>query len=152
MLIIASTLTRIVGNICCISGMNSSGNSLVSLKGCSPRLYTKIIKVAISHIREQNILISASIDDPYCSWSFLQCRESTFATTERCELREISSSSFLTIWTLRIDYGSDDLGGGGQSREENLSIRKVASLTCTMVSYTPGVDNGLLHYRVLKSC
>ena len=37
-------------------------------------------------------------------------------------------------------------------REENVSIRKVASLTCTMVSYTQGVDNSLLHYRVLKSC
>ena len=36
-------------------------------------------------------------------------------------------------------------------REESISIRKVASLTGTMVSYTPGVENGLLHYRALES-
>ena len=35
--------------------------------------------------------------------------------------------------------------------QKNISIRKVASLTGIMVSYTPGVENALLHYRALES-
>ena len=49
---------------------------------CLPRLYTKIIKVAISHLREQNIYTSAYIDDfIVLGPTFLQYRESTFAAT-----------------------------------------------------------------------
>ena len=35
---------------------------------------------------------------------------------------------------------------------KNLTVRQIASLIGTMVSYTPGVENGLLHYRHLEAC
>ena len=97
--------------------MDSSGNSPVSLKG-SPRLYTKIIKVAISPHGEQNIHISAYIDDFIVFGpTFLRCRESTFATTELLE-----NPGFVVNYEKSV-----------------------------LVPSTPGVENGLLHYRALES-
>ena len=140
----------------------------------SPRLYTKIMKVAISYLRERNIIISNYIDDLIImARDFDTCKEHFYVSTKL-----LQTLGFVINWeksstipsrtishlglvinsrnmTVRVDKDKCcKIKSACQSikHTKNPTVRQIASLIGTMVSYTPGVENGLLHYRHLEAC
>lgn len=140
----------------------------------SPRLFTKILKVAMSFLREQNIIISAYIDDLIIlSRSIeqgLKQIEISIALLENLGF-VINREKSVLIPSQRINHLGlclDSIHMTVKVSQDKCSkmrqacnflkskicfiIREVAKVLGLMISYTPGVENGLLHYRKLESC
>ena len=140
----------------------------------SPRIYTKIMKVAISSLRENNIIISAYIDDLIImSYSHKQCAEDFNISVNLLE-----RLGFVINWEksdstprqniqhlgLVIDSNSMTVKVNNEKinniidicknllEETNTLILTVTSVIGTMVSYLPGAEHGHLHYRCLEHC
>ena len=141
--------------------------------GCSPRLFTKIMKCPISKLREQNIIISAYIDDLFITADSLEeCINSRDVTLkllqelgyiinwEKSALQPSQQLYHLGLLVNSVDMtvkiGEEkcdkiiDLCQKVLSKNK-CKIRDIAKLLGTMTSYIPGVELGQLHYRALES-
>lgn len=140
----------------------------------SPRIYTKIMKTAISHLREMGILISAYIDDLIImAKDFEQCKrhvsmvseflsglgfvvnkeKSVLHPSQNIEHLGFVFDSVNMLVKLTDEKKSKIIEVCQQVKQaKSPTIRAVASLIGLMVSYTAGVEKGLLHYRHLEMC
>ena len=140
--------------------------------GCSPRIFTKIMKIPLSWLREQGITLSAYIDDIIIISDTLDdCNKDTKATIQllqdlgyvvNFDKSSLTPSQNIEHLGLIIDskhmtvrIGKDKIANVKQKcvnilNNKSVVIRDVASLLGTMVAYTPGVEYGLLHYRNLE--
>ena len=142
--------------------------------GLSPRLFTKIMKVALSALRSQNVIICAFLDDLIIfANSYDECiraRDLTLELLQKLGYMINWDKSVLepshTIEHLGLILNSDRMIVTiGKEKCDNViklcnnlkqakfvTVRQVAKLVGTMIAYTPGVENGLLHYRALEKC
>ena len=142
--------------------------------GCSPRIFTKIMKVPISHLREQGITVSAYIDDLIViADSYEQCLEDSSSTVELLQklgyvvnfekstlvpsqiteyLGVLINSQDMTVRLTTDKCNNIKKLCQDSLHNTNISIRDMAKLTGTMVSYLPGAELGKLHYRGLELC
>ena len=142
--------------------------------GCAPRLFTKAMKVPLSYLRENGITIAAYIDDLIIfADSAEQCEEHcnmTIYTLQRLgyiinfEKSMLNPSQKMEHLGLVLDSVNMTVSLNEDKCTniikmcknmlctENPTIRSVAKLVGTMISYLPGVEFGKMYYRQLEHC
>ena len=140
----------------------------------SPRLFCKLIKIPISHLRKQNVNLDNFFDDLIIiASSKKQCYLDTMKTIKL--LQELGYVINFSKSVLEPTQILDHLGVIINSinmtakitpskcdkikslclkvlKNNNNTVRDLASLCGTMVSYIPGAEMGQLHYRHLELC
>ena len=142
--------------------------------GCAPRIFTKIMKIPICQLREKGINLAAYIDDIIIfADSYDSCLADTFCTIKLLESLGymVNYSKSVITPTQRIEHlgliidtvsmkvkvNSDKCSNiislcSSLRKMSNPTIRQVARVVGTMVSYIPGVEFGIMHYRNLEIC
>lgn len=142
--------------------------------GCSPRLFCKLMKVPVSHLRQLGITLDNFIDDfIIISESFEECLKDTQSTiillqslgyVINFDKSQLTPTQVIEHLGVNIDSVKmtvsvtedkcEKLINLGHSilQNKNITIRDVARLVGTMISYLPGVELGQLHYRNLERC
>ena len=142
--------------------------------GCSPRIFTKLMRVPLSFLRKKGINVMAYLDDfIIISDSYESCLRDTqecinllqklgyVINFEKSSLTPSQSIEHLglvidsTNMTVRItDSKCESITSlCKQLREKQFpTIQEVARVLGTMISYLPGVEMGQLHYRHLENC
>ena len=141
---------------------------------CAPRLFTKIMKAPIRHLRELGIIIIAYIDDllviadssekcltdTNSALELLQAlgyivnfNKSVLTPTQIIEhLGLIINSIDMTV-RVTPDKGSHMIDICKKLiSSKDPSIREVSRVLGTMISYLPGIEFGMMNYRRLESC
>ena len=140
--------------------------------GCAPRLFTKAMKVPLSHLRENGVNIASYIDDiiifadsanqclEHCTTSILTLQKLgyvvNFEKSMLCPTQKIEHLGLVLDSVNMTVSLNDDKRSNIIKMCKNLlgadkhTIRTVAKLIGTMVSYLPGVEFGKLHYRQLE--
>ena len=166
--------TLLVGSALNLCGMANfiSSHALLRVIGCTPRIFTKIIRILICYLRERGVNLAAYIDDIIIfADNFESCQVDTYCTIQLLEslgyIVKISKSVKIptqTIEHLGLVINNFTMTGKVSSVKcdniialcsslrymSNPSIREVAKVVGTMVSYCPVVELGTLHYRNLE--
>ena len=147
-------------------------NSLPMGLACAPRIFTKILKPVFSHLREQGHVSSGYIDDTFLEGDTYDiCKQNVTATlelldelgfsvqreksvTEPTQIMEhlgfILNSLNMTVTLTSEKYNTIGEKASHLLSNSNPTIREVASVIGTFISYLPGVQYGALYYRHLE--
>ena len=136
----------------------------------SPRIFCKLLKPVVSHLRKQGFLSSLYIDDFYLQGSsYEECERnvtSTFKLLKKLGF-EISDKSMMqptkNLEHLGFILNSTDMSISlseekrnniilllSDSLKKQLSARDIAKITGTLVATFPAVEYGRLYYRDLE--
>ena len=142
--------------------------------GSAPRIFTKVMKIPISYLREEGINVAAYIDDLILfhdnAEQLIQDTETTLKLLQQLgyvinwDKSSLKPSQCIEHLGLKLNSISmtakltekkcDNIIHICSSLKKNCtnSIRQVSKAIGTMVSYLPGVENGIMHYRELEKC
>ena len=142
--------------------------------GCAPRIFTKIMKVPLSYLRENGVTIAAYIDDliifadsseqcvEHCNLALSILRQLGYVVNfEKSSLIPSQKIEHLGLLldsiNMTVSLNEDKVRNIIKLCKEMIniqhpSIRTVAKLVGTMISYLPGIEFGKLHYRQLEHC
>ena len=140
---------------------------------CAPRIFTKILKPAYSHLRKQGHQSIGYIDDSFLQGDTLDdCRSNVLATSklfsdlgfvihpEKSVLTPSKTLVFLGFVldssNMRVSLTQDkalklQTACRDIVKRERIVIREVAKLLGLMVSSLPGVQHGQLFYRSIEN-
>ena len=141
---------------------------------CAPRLFTKIMKVPLSFLREMGIILIAYLDDILViADSFEKCLTDTKMTVKLLQelgyvvnfIKSVLTPT-QTIEHLGLIINSLDMTAKvtpdkcvhiinickSLTSNSKPTIREVSRVLGTMISYLPGVEFGFLNYRNLENC
>lgn len=140
----------------------------------APRIFTKIMKVPIAVLRESGVIIIVYIDDILIiADTWLRCKNDTLWAVELLQKLGyvVNFTKSVLDPTQNIEHlglNIDSINMTAKITEEKCAhfvdignkllsikkptIREVARVLGTMVSYLPGVELGKMHYRALENC
>lgn len=140
---------------------------------CAPRVFSKLMKVVYSFLRQQGHIASGYFDDSYiqgdsvhscklsvdCTWDlfielgFVPHEVKSITDPTQCleHLGFVLDSTDMTVSISQSKRLKLTKAASKIKNSSSVSIRDVAQLIGFMVSNFPAVENGQLHYRSLEA-